>query len=58
MRYLRRFVHLMQPDIKHEGLSLPTELTATPYRGWLAVSRYGALLGADPRPGSRLTCGN
>jgi hypothetical protein len=24
----------------------------------LQVSRYGALLGADPRPGPRLICGN
>ena len=33
MRYLRRFVQLMQPEFKHAGLPLPTELTATPYSG-------------------------
>jgi hypothetical protein len=35
MRYLRRFVQLMQPEFKHSGLPLPTELTAhsnTPQR--------------------------
>ena len=33
MRYLRRFVQLMQPEFKHTDLPLPTELTATPYSG-------------------------
>jgi hypothetical protein len=33
MRYLRRFVQLLQPEFKYASLPLPTELTATPYSG-------------------------
>jgi hypothetical protein len=39
MRYLRRFVQLMQPEFKHAGLPLPTELTATPYSGCQSLRR-------------------
>jgi hypothetical protein len=56
MRYLRRFVHLMQPEFKHASLPLPTELTATPYSG--CQSLRGSSWCRSTRPISRLICGN